>query len=157
MKTSLGDTVLELYPNNAPITVNNFLQYVSAGFYTNLIFHRVFPNFVIQGGGFNASLQQAVTRSAIKLEASNGLSNLRGTIAMARTSVADSATSQFFINTVDNVTLDTSGGGYAVFGKVVSGLTTVVDKIAAVPTTTVNGVGDVPVTPVVITSTTQTQ
>ncbi|MES2261520.1 MAG: peptidylprolyl isomerase [Pseudomonadota bacterium] len=157
MKTTLGDIVLELYPNNAPITVNNFLKYVSADFYSNLIFHRIAKNFVIQGGGFNAALQQqTATNPAIKLEVPNGLSNLRGTVAMARTSVLDSATSQFFINTVDNVFLDTSGGGYAVFGKVVTGLS-VADQIAAVPTQTVGALTDVPVTPVVINSMKQTQ
>lgn len=152
LKTSMGDMLLELYPNNAPITVNNFLQYVWSNFYTNLIFHRVVPGFVIQGGGFNNAGQQATgTRAPIKLEVPNGLSNVRGTVAMARTSELNSATSQFFINLVDNVALDTTGGGYAVFGKVVSGLS-VVDAIAAVPISR-----ESPVTPVVITSATQTQ
>lgn len=157
MTTSMGTLVLELYPANAPLTVNNFLQYVSANYYSNLIFHRVVPGFVVQGGGFNAALVAATTRAAIKLEASNGLSNVRGSVAMARTSVADSATSQFFINTVDNVALDTASGGYAVFGKVVTGLTTVVDKIAAVPTQSTSGFDNVPVTAITILSAQQTQ
>lgn len=160
MKTSLGDMVLELYPANAPISVNNFLQYVGDNFYTNLVFHRVIKDFVIQGGGFNAALSPVTTRAAIKLESGNGLLNARGTLAMARTNVADSATSQFFINTVNNTNLDaTSPGvnGYAVFGKVVTGLD-VMDKISIVPTGTAsNGLTDVPVTPVLITSATQTQ
>ncbi|MBC7860573.1 MAG: peptidylprolyl isomerase [Burkholderiaceae bacterium] len=152
MKTTRGDMLLELYPSNAPITVNNFLQYVNAGFYANLLFHRVEPGFVIQGGGFTTALQQAATNAPIKLEVPNGLSNLRGTVAMARTGVLDSATSQFFINLADaNAALDTAGGGYAVFGKVVSGMGTV-DTIAAVPTQTA-----VPLTQVVINSMTQTQ
>lgn len=156
MKTGQGELVIELYPANAPLTVNNFLKYVNANFYTNLIFHRVIPGFVIQGGGFNAALQPAATNAAIKLEAQNGLSNLRGTIAMARTSVADSATSQFFINTVDNVALNTASGGYAVFGKVVAGMATV-DQIAALPTQSSGGLDNVPLTPVVISSAVQTQ
>ncbi|MEI7536790.1 MAG: peptidylprolyl isomerase [Comamonadaceae bacterium] len=156
MKTSMGDIVLELNPVKAPLSALNFMQYVNANFYTNLIFHRVIPNFMIQGGGFDAALVQATTRAAIKLEAGNGLSNLRGTVALARTSVADSATSQFFINTVDNLSLDTLSGGYAVFGQVISGMATV-DAISAVPTATSSGMADVPVTPVVINSVTQTQ
>ncbi len=151
LKTSMGDMLLELYPNNAPITVNNFLQYVWSNFYTNLTFHRVVPGFVIQGGGFNSAGQAATTRDPIKLEVPNGLSNVRGTVAMARTSALNSATSQFYINTVDNVALDTTGGGYAVFGKVVSGLS-VVDAISAVPTSR-----ESPITPVIINSATQTQ
>ncbi|MBK6999083.1 MAG: peptidylprolyl isomerase [Rhodoferax sp.] len=151
LKTSMGDMLLELDPNKAPITVNNFLQYVWSNFYTNLIFHRVVPGFVIQGGGFNSAGQAATTRDPIKLEVPNGLSNLRGTVAMARTSALNSATSQFYINTVDNVALDTTGGGYAVFGKVVNGLP-VVDAISAVQTS-----NSWPATPVVITSATQTQ
>lgn len=156
LKTSMGEIVMELDPAKAPLSALNFMQYVNAGFYTNLIFHRVIPNFMIQGGGFDAALAQATTRVPIKLEVPNGLSNLRGTVAMARTDVADSATSQFFINTVDNLSLDTAGGGYAVFGKVVAGMATV-DAIAAVPTGTVSGMADVPLTPVVISSMTQTQ
>lgn len=147
----MGDMLLELYPNQAPITVANFMQYVNANFYNNLIFHRVVANFVVQGGGYNAAMQAASTRAPIKLEVGKGLSNLRGTLAMARTGVLDSATSQFFINTVDNIQLDTLGGGYAVFGKVVSGLS-VVDQINLLPTSS-----DIPLTPVVINSMTQTQ
>jgi len=157
MVTSKGIVVVELYPTNAPVTVANFLQYVTDGFYKDKIFHRVISTFVIQGGGFNASLVEAPTRPAIKLEVCNGLSNTRGTIAMARTSVLDSATSQFYINVVDNLSLDASGGGYAVFGKVVTGMD-VVDAIKAVPTQTVSGFGsDVPITPVLINSATKTQ
>ncbi len=154
IKTSMGDIVVELNPTKAPITAANFLRYTDVGFYSNKIFHRVISNFMIQGGGFTQDMVEASTYSPIKLEVNNGLSNLRGTIAMARTSVYDSATSQFFINVVDNVFLDTNGGGYAVFGKVVSGMD-VVDKIKAVPTTTRNGYSDVPTTPVVINSVTR--
>ncbi len=157
MVTTKGTIVVELYPLNAPVTVANFLQYVTDGFYKNKIFHRVINNFVIQGGGFDAQLNLAANRPPIALEVCNGLSNTRGTIAMARTDVLNSATSQFFVNVADNTTLDTSGGGYAVFGKVVSGLD-VVDLIKAVPTQTVNGFGDnVPITPITITSATKTQ
>ncbi|NRR32505.1 peptidylprolyl isomerase [Oxalobacteraceae bacterium] len=156
ISTSLGDMVIELYPANAPLTVNNFLKYVSSNFYTNLIFHRTVPGFVIQGGGLDAALKESATNPAIKLEMPNGLSNLRGTIAMARTEVLDSATSQFFINTVDNTRLDTAGGGYAVFGKVVTGLRSV-DAIVAVPTKSVGDYDNVPVTPVTILSATQTR
>lgn len=155
MKTTLGDMLLELYPSNAPITVGNFLQYVNAGFYTNLLFHRVLPGFVIQGGGVTTALQLAATNAPIKLEMPNGLSNLRGSVAMARTSVPDSATSQFFINLADaNAALDTASGGYAVFGKVVTGMGAV-DAIAAVPTQA--AIAGLPVTQVVINSMTQTQ
>jgi peptidyl-prolyl cis-trans isomerase A (cyclophilin A) len=156
MKTSMGDMVLELDPSKAPLSVKNFLQYVNASFYSNQIFHRVIPNFVIQTGGFDSNLVQATPRAPIKLEVPNGLSNLRGTVAMARTAVADSATSQFYINAVDNVSLDTLGGGYAVFGKVLTGLDTV-DAISAVPTAVKNGMEDVPITAVVVLSMTQTQ
>ncbi|MFZ6798212.1 peptidylprolyl isomerase [Undibacterium sp. Di24W] len=151
IKTSMGEIIVELNPTKAPITAANFLRYTDVGFYSNKIFHRVISNFMIQGGGFNQDMVEASTYSPIKLEVNNGLSNLRGTIAMARTSVYDSATSQFFINVVDNVFLDTNGGGYAVFGKVVSGMD-VVDKIKAVPTTTRSGYSDVPTTPVIINS-----
>ena len=154
IKTTMGDITLELDPVAAPISVKNLLKYVSASFYTNLIFHRVIPNFVIQAGGYDSALVAATPGTPIKLEAGNGLSNLRGTVAMARSDAADSATSQFYINTVDNVNLDTLGGGYAVFGKVVSGLQTV-DAISAVVTGTSNSMSDVPVIPVVITSVTR--
>lgn len=156
MVTSLGTIVVELNPAKAPITVDNFLQYTENSFYVNKIFHRVINGFMIQGGGFTSSLQQPTTLAPIKLEAGNGLSNIRGSIAMARTSVLDSATSQFFINVVNNDSLDTSGGGYAVFGKVVSGLD-VVDKIKVVATSVQSGMSDVPVVPVIINSVLQTQ
>lgn len=156
MVTSLGTIVVELNPAKAPITVDNFLQYTENSFYVNKIFHRVINGFMIQGGGFTSSLQQPATLPAIKLEAGNGLSNIRGSIAMARTSVLDSATAQFFINVVNNESLDTSGGGYAVFGKVVSGLE-VVDKIKVVATSVQSGMSDVPVVPVIISSVLQTQ
>jgi peptidyl-prolyl cis-trans isomerase A (cyclophilin A) len=156
VKTSMGEMVLELDPTKAPLSVKNFLQYVNANFYNNLIFHRVIPNFVIQTGGFDASLVQVTPRGPIKLEVPNGLSNLRGTVAMARTAVADSATSQFYINVVDNVSLDTLGGGYAVFGKVLTGLDTV-DAISAVPTAVTGSMADVPVTAVTVLSMTQSQ
>ena len=157
MVTTRGSFVVELYPLNAPVTVDNFLQYVKDDFYKNKIFHRVISNFVVQGGGFDAQLNLAANRPPIALEVCNGLSNTRSTLAMARTDVLNSATSQFYINVVDNVTLDTSGGGYAVFGKVISGMD-VVDAIRAVPTQTVSGFGtDVPVTPITIISATRTQ
>lgn len=136
--TSYGTVVVELYPDKAPETVANFLQYVDSGFYENTIFHRVIDGFMIQGGGFSLGYQQKPVRAPIKNEANNGLSNLRGTIAMARTPQPHSATSQFFINTVDNTRLDyrfetSQGWGYCVFGKVVDGME-VVDEIAKTPT-----------------------
>ena len=156
IKTSLGDMTVELYPDKAPKTVENFLAYVNAKFYDGTIFHRVIDNFMIQGGGFTRDLHQKPTRPAIPNEAKNGLSNTRGTLAMARTGDPNSATAQFFINVVDNprldYTSDASGAtwGYAVFGKVVSGLD-VVDKIKAVPTGAQGPFkSDVPTTPVVI-------
>ncbi len=154
LKTSMGDITLELYPDKAPATVANFLQYVDEGFYAGTIFHRVINNFMIQGGGFDGKLAKKSMRAAIKNEASHGLKNTRGTIAMARTMVPDSATSQFFINTVDNTDLDFKnpspmGIGYCVFGRVVKGLD-VVDKIQAVPTGIRGGMRDVPQTNVVI-------
>jgi cyclophilin family peptidyl-prolyl cis-trans isomerase len=156
MVTNQGTVVLELNPAKAPITVDNFLSYAESGFYVNKIFHRVIKDFMIQGGGFTADLLQATTQAPIKLEVGKGLSNIRGSIAMARTDVLDSATSQFFINVVDNVALDTNTGGYAVFGKVVTGLD-VVDKIKVLPTSTRGGMSDVPITSVVINSMLQTQ
>lgn len=156
MGTSLGSVVFELNPAKAPITVDNFLNYVESGFYVNKIFHRVINDFMVQGGGFTSDLVQATTQAPIKLEVGNGLSNLRGSIAMARTNVADSATSQFFINVVDNLPLDTSSGGYAVFGKVITGLD-VIDKIKVVPTTQRMGMQDVPVTNILINTMVQTQ
>jgi cyclophilin family peptidyl-prolyl cis-trans isomerase len=159
LKTSMGDIVLDLDPTAAPLSVNNFLQYVSANFYTHLIFHRVVPGFVIQVGGYDAALTPALVQSPIPLESNNGLLNVRGALAMARTNVPDSATSQFFINVADNPSLDyvsATQPGYAVFGKVASGLP-VVDSIAAVPTGVRNGMSDVPLTDVVIVSAAQTR
>lgn len=135
LTTSMGEIELELDDAKAPVTVANFLGYVDAGYYNGTVFHRVIPNFMIQGGGFTADMQQKETRAPIKNEADNGLANERGSIAMARTNDPDSATSQFFINHKDNDFLNHSGSsaGYAVFGKVVRGLD-VLDKIAQVPT-----------------------
>lgn len=138
LKTTQGVIVLELYPDKAPKTVANFLDYVQSGFYDGTIFHRVIPGFVIQGGGFDASLVQKKTKEPVENEAANGLSNLRGTVAMARTAQVHSATSQFFINLTDNTFLDhrddsARGFGYCVFGRVVEGMD-VVDAIAAMPT-----------------------
>jgi len=151
LSTSLGDIVLELNAEKAPKSVENFLQYVKDGHYDGLVFHRVIPGFMIQGGGFSADMQQKATRAPIVLEATNGLKNERGTIAMARTNVPDSATSQFFINVVDNAMLNATGpgNGYAVFGKVTAGMD-VVDKIRAVPTGSRGMHRDVPTTPVTI-------
>ena len=156
LETSKGKIVLELYPDKAPVTVKNFLAYVDAKFYDGTIFHRVIPNFMIQGGGFTADMNQKPTNDPIQNEADNGLKNQRGTIAMARTNVPDSATSQFFINSVSNDFLNfksksAQGWGYAVFGKVVEGLD-VVDAISAVKTGTSGGFRDVPAEPVVIKS-----
>jgi len=153
-KTSMGDIKVELDPQAAPKTVANFLQYVSSGQYSGTVFHRVIPGFMIQGGGFDAKLNEKSTRAPIPLESKNGLKNTTGTIAMARTSDPDSATAQFFINTVDNQALDypgSDGHGYAVFGKVTGGLD-VVKKIEQVPTTMRGGMEDVPSTPVLIES-----
>jgi peptidyl-prolyl cis-trans isomerase B (cyclophilin B) len=155
METSLGTMTIELYPDKAPVTVKNFLDYVDEGFFNGTVFHRVIPNFMIQGGGMEPGMRQKKTRATIKNESSNGLANKRGTLAMARTSEPDSATAQFFINVVDNSFLDKAqardGVGYCVFGKVVEGMD-VVDKIKAVKTTSKSGHGDVPVTDVVIQS-----
>lgn len=150
--TNRGDITIELYADKAPITVKNFLAYVDDGFFNGTIFHRVIPNFMIQGGGFTKDMQQKPTKPPIKNEADNGLRNSRGTLAMARTQVVDSATGQFFINLADNGFLDNGvrDFGYAVFGKVVGGMD-VVDKIAAVQTTTKGGHQNVPVEPVVVT------
>jgi peptidyl-prolyl cis-trans isomerase A (cyclophilin A) len=153
LETSLGSIVLELDAERAPISVANFLSYVDSGFYTGTIFHRVIPDFMIQGGGFSADMTQKPTKPPIKNEADNGLQNDTWTIAMARTSVVDSATAQFFINLKDNDFLNHGGRdfGYAVFGKVTKG-TDVVQKIAAVKTATKVGNQNVPVEPVVIKS-----
>ena len=151
LATSMGDIVLELDKEKAPLSVENFLNYVGKGHYDGTIFHRVIDGFMIQGGGFTPDLKQKDTDKPIKNEWKNGLKNSRGTIAMARTQVADSATSQFFINVADNGFLDQprDGAAYAVFGRVVAGMETV-DKIRAVRTGVRNGMGDVPVEPVVI-------
>ena len=152
MTTSLGDITIELYEQQAPETVRNFLQYVDDGFYDGTIFHRVIPGFVLQGGGLTPDMERKTTRSPITNESDNGLENLRGTLSMARLPDPNSATSQFFINLSDNPHLDYQGSGqwgYAVFGKVVEGMD-VVDKIAAVKTTNTAGHQDVPETPVVI-------
>ncbi len=136
LDTSLGTIVLELDREKAPKTVDNFLQYVKAGHYDGTIFHRVIADFMVQGGGMKPDMSEKPTRPPIPLESRNGLSNVRGTVAMARTMVPDSATAQFFINVKDNAFLDQAnsrdGNGYAVFGKVVAGMD-VVDKIRAVP------------------------
>ncbi|MFT3816056.1 MAG: peptidylprolyl isomerase [Rubrivivax sp.] len=149
LATSLGDIVVELDAAKAPKSVDNFLQYVKAGHYDGTIFHRVIATFMIQGGGFTPDMNQKATRAPIPLEAGNGLSNLRGTLAMARTPALNSATAQFFINVVDNPMLDTAGGGYAVFGKVVDGMD-VVDKIKAVPVGNKGPHQNVPLADVVI-------
>lgn len=154
LATSMGDIVVELNREKAPVTVDNFLQYVKAGHYDGTIFHRVIDGFMIQGGGFTPDMQQKPVRAPIALEARNGLSNVRGTIAMARTPALNSATAQFFINVVDNVMLDAAGGGYAVFGKVVEGMD-VVDKIKGVATGNKAGHQNVPATEVVIRKATQ--
>jgi len=156
MKTSLGQNKIELWPGKAPETVKNFLQYVDAGFYDGTIFHRVIGNFMIQGGGFTQDMKQKPTNAPVKNEASAELKNDRGTIAMARTNVVDSATGQFFINVVDNVSLNhrdnsPAGFGYAVFGKVIDGMD-VVDKIKGVETANSGQFQNVPVKPVVIES-----
>jgi peptidyl-prolyl cis-trans isomerase A (cyclophilin A) len=154
LETSQGRIVVELQADKAPKTVANFLQYVRDGFYDGTVFHRVIGTFMIQGGGFTPEGVQKPTRAPIPIESQNGLKNVRGSIAMARTSDPNSATAQFFINVVDNPMLDfprPDGAGYAVFGRVVEGLD-VVDRIRAVPTGVRGGMGDVPVTAVVIKS-----
>lgn len=156
ISTSMGDIYAELYKSKAPITVTNFVNYINDKYFDGLIFHRVIPNFMIQGGGMTADMSDKATRNPIAIESNNGLKNLRGTLAMARTQDPNSATSQFFINHVDNPFLDykaptMQGYGYAVFGKVTKGMD-VVDKIAMVKTTTKGFHENVPVTPVVIKS-----
>ena len=156
MKTSMGEITIELDKEKAPVTVDNFLAYVNDKFYDGTIFHRVIPAFMIQGGGFDKDMKQKKTKAPIKNEAGNGLKNVNGTIAMARTSDPNSATAQFFINTKDNAFLDhrndtPQGYGYAVFGKVIKGQD-VVKKIEQVQTTTRTPYENVPVTPVIIES-----
>lgn len=156
IETSMGDITAVLFRDKAPITVKNVLSYAKDGFYDGLIFHRVIKSFMIQGGGLDESMQPKKTTFAIKNEAANGLSNKRGTLAMARTPVIDSATSQFFINVVDNAFLDHKGKtpdlfGYAVFGEVTEGME-VVDAIREVKTGNRAGHGDVPLEPVFIKS-----
>lgn len=154
METSMGTISLELDEGKAPLTVDNFVQYANDGFYDGTIFHRVIDGFMIQGGGFTKDMNQKDTRDAIRIESMNGLKNLRGTIAMARTMVPDSATSQFFINLVDNDFLDftaptAQGYGYAVFGRVTDGME-VVDRIAKVSTGFSGPHQNVPEEPIII-------
>ncbi len=153
LATSAGDIVIELDATKAPKTVDNFVGYVKAGHYDGTVFHRVIPNFMIQGGGMTADMKEKTTRAPIPLESRNGLSNVRGSVAMARTNDPDSATSQFFINVKDNANLDAAqsrdGNGYAVFGKVIAGMD-VVDKIRVVATGNKGPHGDVPTTPITI-------
>ena len=157
METSKGTLRIEMLPEAAPITVENFLEYVDSGFYDGLIFHRVVPGFVIQGGGYEADMVKRPTREAIQNESDNEVQNLRGTLSMARTQAAHSATSQFFINLVDNSMLDhgarrpqdSQAWGYAVFARVIEGMD-VVDEIARVQSGQRAGMVDVPVEPVVI-------
>ncbi|AIU89972.1 MULTISPECIES: peptidylprolyl isomerase A [Pectobacterium] len=153
LTTSAGNIELSLDNQKAPVSVKNFVEYVNNGFYNGTTFHRVIPGFMVQGGGFSGEMSQKATNAPIKNEADNGLRNQRGTIAMARTSDKDSATSQFFINVADNAFLDHGQRdfGYAVFGKVVKGME-VVDKISQVPTKNVGPYQNVPTTPVVIQS-----
>jgi cyclophilin family peptidyl-prolyl cis-trans isomerase len=158
VSTSFGDITIELFNGLAPVSVENFLQYATAGFYTDTVFHRVKAGFMIQGGGFTPSLAEKPTRPPIQNEATNGLRNTRGTVGMARMAQLRSATAQFYINVVDNRRLDHTGYapdefGYAVFGRVLSGMDAV-DRIAAVPTRSTAGMDDVPVEPVIIKSVT---
>jgi cyclophilin family peptidyl-prolyl cis-trans isomerase len=158
IETSLGAITIELDIEKAPVTVANFLEYVQSGHYAQTVFHRVIPGFMIQGGGMTADMESKATRAPIKNEAANGLQNKRGTIAMARTQIVDSATSQFFINVVDNDFLnyqgpDAAAFGYAVFGRVTDGMETV-DAIAQVDTALCRGHRDVPLKPIVIESVT---
>lgn len=153
LSTSEGDIVVQLDAAKAPKTVENFVQYVKSGHYNGTVFHRVIKTFMIQGGGMTPDMKEKTTRAPIPLESRNGLSNVRGTLAMARTSIPDSATAQFFINVKDNNFLDSAqspdGNGYAVFGKVVQGMD-VVDKIRMVETGQKGPHGDVPLKPIVI-------
>ena len=161
METSMGTIKIELRPDLTPITVENFLRYVDNGYYDGLIFHRVISGFMVQGGGFDPDMVQKSTYDPIKNEADTGISNARGTIAMARTGVVDSATSQFFINLVNNARLDfqnssPSGYGYTAFGRVIEGMD-VVDQIARVATGSQRGYQNVPLEAVVINSVSQEQ
>lgn len=154
MTTSLGEIEIELYPEEAPVTVKNFIEYVESGFFDGTIFHRVISGFVVQGGGFTADMQQKETRAPIENEADNGLKNTIGALSMARTPNPNSATSQFFINLVDNAFLDFTaktqqGWGYAVFAKVTSGME-VVHEMAKASTGNVGGHSDVPIEPIVV-------
>jgi peptidyl-prolyl cis-trans isomerase A (cyclophilin A)/peptidyl-prolyl cis-trans isomerase B (cyclophilin B) len=154
LKTNMGSITLELYADKAPLSTENFLQYVKDGHYNGTIFHRIIPNFMVQGGGFTPDFQQKKTRGPVRNEATNGVKNTLGTVAMARTPDPHSATAQFFINTADNEFLNFTaptqqGHGYAVFGKVIKGMT-VVEKIAGVATGDNPPHSDVPVKPVVI-------
>jgi cyclophilin family peptidyl-prolyl cis-trans isomerase len=152
-ETTMGNLDIELLADDAPISVENFLQYVRSGFFTDTVFHRVIPGFVVQGGGLLADMQNKQTEQPIQNEADNGLKNLRGSLSMARTSDPDSATSQFFINLVDNAFLDKNPGsdGYAVFARVVVGMD-VVDEMAKVSTGRNGMHDDVPVEPITVTS-----
>jgi cyclophilin family peptidyl-prolyl cis-trans isomerase len=154
ISTSLGDITIELFKDRAPVSVANFLQYVTDGHYSGTVFHRVVSGYVIQGGGYDLTMTEKPTRAPIMNEATNGLRNLTGTVAMARTRALRSATSQFYINLADNRELDHRGFtpsdfGYAVFGRVIAGME-VVAKIGAVPTQSAGGMENVPVEPVVI-------
>jgi cyclophilin family peptidyl-prolyl cis-trans isomerase len=156
METSMGNVKIELFKDKAPISVRNFLSYVKDAYYDDTIFHRVIKGFMVQGGGLDVDMQPKKTKFAIKNEAGNGLKNTRGTLAMARTSMVDSATSQFFVNVVDNAFLDHTGKtpdrfGYAVFAQVVEGMD-VIDAIREVKTGNKGGHSDVPVEPVFIKS-----
>lgn len=159
IETSMGTITIELYKDRAPVSVANFLEYVRDGFYPGTIWHRVVPGYVIQGGGFTANLTEKPTRAPIQNEATNGLSNARGTVAMARMRTLRSATSQFYVNLSDNHSLDHQGFspdvfGYAVFGRVIAGMD-VVDRIGQVKTGTRDGMDDVPLEPVIITNVTE--
>jgi cyclophilin family peptidyl-prolyl cis-trans isomerase len=149
--TTMGDIELELYAKRTPKTVENFIAYAESGYYSETLFHRVIPNFMVQGGGFDKSFTQKATNKPVRNEANAFIPNLRGTISMARTSDPDSATSQFFINVVDNASLNktASNPGYAVFGKVIKGLD-VADKMSKVKTKREGYMADIPVEPVII-------
>jgi cyclophilin family peptidyl-prolyl cis-trans isomerase len=158
-ETTLGNFEIELFEKEAPISAKNFQDYIDDGFFDGVIFHRVIPGFMIQGGGFEPGMKQKKTKAPIKNEATNGKKNLRGTLSMARTNVVDSATAQFFVNLVDNDFLDHAGPsnyGYAVFGKVTAGMD-VIDKIAKVATTNRGGHQNVPASDVVITKASRKQ